>query len=639
MNIQILLKKEQKLEEVKRILKTRFIGVDSVIDQLIQHITPWYLTPSLLDRPLVINLWGMTGVGKTDLVRQLAQLLNFEDRFAELLLSHGHRSAYSDYEQSVTTMLHRNHLLDTEPKILLFDEIQHFRSIDQDGREVTNRRYQDFWELLSDGQVVRKGLIEEFEDLFIDMFQDSSRKIEDAARKKNAPEGENIPERPFVHSGWAMRKIRKFINTENKGKTSKDFIQLDPETILKKLEEMQENKELYKPLDLSKSLIIISGNLDALYKMSSLSSESEIDASIFHEQTKKLNITAVKQCLQDYFRPEEISRMGNTHIIYPSLNKPDFEVLIRKRLEKLERATVEQTGVTISFDDSITALIYRNGVFPTQGVRPVFSAVSEIVTSRLASWLLLCAKYEASKLEVSYLHDSAEFCLTFPDSAIDNHYASFSGNLDLARSGKSHDEQALVAVHESGHALMYALCFGLAPLQLKSRLASAATNGFAAPHTIELSAETLFLQMQVLAAGALAEELIYGRRHVSTGHSQDLQKATALASLAIRELGFSEIYGTVVSPFNSKAQDSRTDIENSNELIAQMLELAKQEARGTLIAHSDCLVALSQALTKAGMLEPAEFMAIADAHGVTCTIQPESWIVMHSYAQKLKSMI
>ena len=57
--------KNQRLSEIAAQLKNEFIGIDSIIDQLIYAVKPWYLAAELQESPLVINLWGMTGVGKT----------------------------------------------------------------------------------------------------------------------------------------------------------------------------------------------------------------------------------------------------------------------------------------------------------------------------------------------------------------------------------------------------------------------------------------------------------------------------------------------------------------------------------------------------------------------------------------------
>lgn len=79
--------RKAELEAAKQALKQHFVGIDKIIDELMDCIQVWYLMPELLKRPVIINLWGMTGVGKTDLVRQLVKHLHFQDRFAEIELS------------------------------------------------------------------------------------------------------------------------------------------------------------------------------------------------------------------------------------------------------------------------------------------------------------------------------------------------------------------------------------------------------------------------------------------------------------------------------------------------------------------------------------------------------------------------
>ena len=77
-------KRTKELEIVKTKLKEKFIGIDNVIDKVINNISLWYLTPEFQFRPLIISLWGITGVGKTDLVRTLVKYLNFTDKFIEI---------------------------------------------------------------------------------------------------------------------------------------------------------------------------------------------------------------------------------------------------------------------------------------------------------------------------------------------------------------------------------------------------------------------------------------------------------------------------------------------------------------------------------------------------------------------------
>lgn len=72
-----IIKKRDLLTQASIILKKEFFGMDSVIDQIIESISSWYFFPHMQERPVVLNLWGMTGVGKSDLLKRLVQLLKF----------------------------------------------------------------------------------------------------------------------------------------------------------------------------------------------------------------------------------------------------------------------------------------------------------------------------------------------------------------------------------------------------------------------------------------------------------------------------------------------------------------------------------------------------------------------------------
>ena len=80
------------------------------------------------------------------------------------------------------------------------------------------------------------------------------------------------------------------------------------------------------------------------------------------------------------FKPEQIARFGNMQVIYPSLNKTTYETIIKRKIVSIQENIKDQFGITLDIDQSIGDLIYNNGVFPTQGTRPVFSTISEIVS-------------------------------------------------------------------------------------------------------------------------------------------------------------------------------------------------------------------------------------------------------------------
>ena len=86
--------KIEKLQETKTKLKSEFVGINEIIDKVIDSITPWYLTPEVLERPVVVSLWGLTGTGKTSLIRKLINYLDLSGK--TLLFDCGEQGGSSD---------------------------------------------------------------------------------------------------------------------------------------------------------------------------------------------------------------------------------------------------------------------------------------------------------------------------------------------------------------------------------------------------------------------------------------------------------------------------------------------------------------------------------------------------------------
>ena len=115
----MLNEKKGRLEAARIALKARFFGIDAIIDQVLAGINSWYFFPEYQNRPLLINLWGMTGVGKSDLVKNLVELLGLESNFygfdcGEIV------GQNANLVRNVLAPL--NELRPTEPQVLFFDE-------------------------------------------------------------------------------------------------------------------------------------------------------------------------------------------------------------------------------------------------------------------------------------------------------------------------------------------------------------------------------------------------------------------------------------------------------------------------------------------------------------------------------------
>jgi len=75
-----LLKKHRILQQAAKTLKKEFVGLNKVIDEIIGCLSPWHFFPELQESPVVVNLWGLTGVGKTSLISRLTESIHFDDK-------------------------------------------------------------------------------------------------------------------------------------------------------------------------------------------------------------------------------------------------------------------------------------------------------------------------------------------------------------------------------------------------------------------------------------------------------------------------------------------------------------------------------------------------------------------------------
>ncbi len=602
-----------RLEGARRLLKERFVGIDSVIDELCDAITVWYVMPEILRRPVIVNLWGMTGVGKTDLVRKLVDALDLLDRFVEVELSNGDGTTY---HSSVASVLARTGALDGKPTMILFDEIQRFNTLDSDGKPLTTTKFADFWELLSDGRLARRDR-SDFEQSIADM----TYAVRDIQRRK--ARGEEVHEEPI--GPW---QAQNFITSFGLTASVESMSEMLPSDVIPVLRLALSGKRMYAPIDCSKSLLIISGNLDEAFTMAWQAGEADVDAEIFHTFTSKITVVDIKNALTRRFKPEQVARFGNVHLIYASLRRADFEEIIRRQLDIVAGTTQEVFGIAVTLDRSIADLVYRNGVFPVQGVRPVLSTVGDIVETNLVKYLFDAILSGAKTIDMRYDVLGRVLVATIGDEVL---RTPFDGRVDKIRQDALADTVANVAVHEAGHAVAYAALFQLAPLQLRAKVASSYVGGFTFPHRLHETESNMLDRVRVLLAGGLAEELVFGAAHASIGRGADREAATQVVIDYVRRYGFDAEFQANYAMEMAYAMDkAATDID-----IEKLMERLVADTRQLLGEHRALLVELSAELTAAGELDAKRVAAIATAHGVIATVQPEGFLVAHPYAAAL----
>lgn len=189
------------------------------------------------------------------------------------------------------------------------------------------------------------------------------------------------------------------------------------------------------------------------------------------------------------------------------------------------------------------------------------------------------------------------------------------------------DEKQRVAYHEAGHALVAYSLPNTDPVHKVSII----PRGLAAlGYTMQRPTDDRFLMtqselesnLQVLVAGTLAEELIY--QDISTGASNDLERATDIARSMVMQYGMSSM-GRInfkedrSSPFLAGAnggsgmrQYSEDTAKKIDSEVKRIIEQAIEAVRETLLVRKQALVALTERLIEVESVDSAELQEIID---------------------------
>jgi hypothetical protein len=402
-----LKEKKKKLESITSLLKERFIGLDSIIDEVISLMMPWYLFPEAQLRPTVVNLWGLTGSGKTALVQGIVELLDHKRLYTHIDMGEFESDSATWIKNIFTDDLEFFH---EKPAVICLDEFQFARTLDNQ-RELGKDKLRVIWDLLDSGKIeyipnnstymlfradscikrldkaIKSGVLiengevvaeeEVFKKLFETFFFDHHDRYHEPLDKSSFISKDFIEgvSELFEHDEFSKDYIRQHIKT------------LSIHELKKFILEAMKTRSATKELDLSQALIFVLGNLDEAYPMSQ-SMNPDISADEFHEATTHITVASIKSALRKRFRSEQIARLGNNHVIYKSFKNIHFRQLIIRELERIGKFTNASFGWNIDFDNSIVDIVYAEGVFPAQGTRPVFTTIKNLIESRIGKLVM-----------------------------------------------------------------------------------------------------------------------------------------------------------------------------------------------------------------------------------------------------------
>jgi len=589
-----LAQKNQQLHAVARQLKHELFGIDPIIDRVIDSVRAWYLMPDLISRPVIVCLWGLTGTGKTQLVRRLAQLLGFYDRFVEVQMDGFSNGAGWRGAQSISGMLTQSSVREGEPGILVLDEFQRFRTIDNKRGEVRVERYQDVWALLSDGRLP-PGL---------SLLADIESSIAEAAFDAERAEAGDAKLR-FKLRSWEAQELQRNLKLDE---PLMEIMSWSPEQIQARLHAFRESGQQQWETDYSRLLVFVCGNLDEMYEdLATSVDDCDSDADTFHAMTGKLSVIDVKQALNRRFKPEQVARLGNEHVVYPSLSRRAYEQLITQGCERYARETGERCGLRFEVDGSVHEQIYANAVFPAQGTRPLFSSLHAILGAGLAKTALWALEHGASAGDLVGLTADGRSLIAQWHGQSQAIAAPFE--ISRLRQRNNPDFRALLAVHEAGHGLVHALLFARAPREIKIHVASFEGGYNAYTSRKVWSRQNLLDSICTSLAGRAAELLVFGPGMSSSGAESDLRKATESAARMLRHLGHGERIGRTDVCVNGE-DNLCTDVEATNVPLEALLQREHARATRLIDAHRGALLAVVDELMAEGQVTPARFVAV-----------------------------
>jgi cell division protease FtsH len=187
-------------------------------------------------------------------------------------------------------------------------------------------------------------------------------------------------------------------------------------------------------------------------------------------------------------------------------------------------------------------------------------------------------------------------------------------------------ELATVAVHEAGHALVAVLSPHADPVSRVTVLGAGQALGLTEMLPADdrrLYGESYLAEtLSVRLGGRAAERLICGE--ASTGASDDLASATALATQMVRDFGLSNKLGPVsysdppdgLPGFGARAYSEHTQWLVDQE-VADLLTSAETRARDLLTSHQEALSQLTTALLEQETITGDQVRALAAASPAT----------------------
>lgn len=664
------------LEKALNELKTEFIGLDNIIDEIGKSISPWYITPEIIKRPVVVSLWGMTGTGKTSVVKSLLQKLEVINNtiFVDCCESDKDENSVANKINNFFNTTDCETALDSisQNMVYVFDEFQFARTIDDAGEEQNKPNLRPIWSIIDDGIIEMtdtdrwdisrvNNFIEDFgdwvknnPDVKVDNKytindKDDVKKLIDALGlfyyDRDIINGQLVESEPnYMDDGMKTldkdpyrpvkvvedRIIRtlvrksKVLNREMSDNFIKKLISCNNVSDIYDL--LVEYRDLImtpRTINCSKCLVFVIGNLDEAFKVCG-DINPDLDADIFFDETSKISISDIKTALKGRFRSEQIARFGNSIIKYPVLNKKCFEEIINKEVERICNEFKSSYGIGINVQDSFKKLLYSEGVYPVQGVRPLLTTISTFLTplfSRIIIFLDDKKKEDDWRVDIyteteNFKKKECNIVISYRSiNKLQEEIIPQQLSLGELRDPENRKTCVINSVHEAGHAILFSYLTGKLPSEIVA--VSSDRGGFCITYDKDKvneipSKQDIKNDIMTALGGWCAESLIFDADRTLCGSSSDIISAWS----TLTDVAYSGGYFNPYCYANLKVQTSPDGVpcgfndEDIQSEIRTEMEYLESETKKILKKNKKLLLQTAKLLSSEGSINEKQFLEL-----------------------------
>lgn len=603
-------------------------GADTnVASKVLEHVGPWYLFPETQLRPRVVGLWGMTGTGKTHLVKQIVAELGLEER---TLWLDGGRLASRPIEPKFDDL---DNNFNGEPYVLVIDEFQHARS--KKYGEVEDRGVmRTVWELIDGGQISGSEGSQHLDDL-VDMREvikdalDGGLKVSKGRVRSGfkmlkafntgnwAPETLLDQTHPWVLPESEWPRLRRIIQRPSPSKQAfrKILEGIHTGNLLAFMDQLIFKCSMPRFFHGQQGLIIVLGNLDDLYALGE-DATPELDPDVLLAHHAQIGLTGLQESLQQLFRIEQVARLGTEHFAVPPLSRADLLRVAGTHVGGLCAHLSRSTEMEITVHPDLLERIVRDNTIAVLGARPVLHALDRIIPN-----LVLRARQEAvvTKLAVRSLvlelHGAdVRLCMKGGKTVLKKDVPLKSGDPEGPRPVVPE-----VAVHEAGHAVVGIALMGKRPLQVCARTSSRSTHGFVVwerpQHHTPFTRGMAIPRLAMTLGGWAAETLHFGEDGLSAGCGSDIAQATGVALNLLSAQGMSGLPILTAQHPTADGRGIHSLSLDRDALAAQWIKEAADQATAVLKQERKLLDAVAKALIERGSLNSEEVGELVLAYG------------------------